>query len=238
MDSLTLPRTSFKENSFEIPQPPQFLIMIETVSPFEQSIWLSATSTPLPLSPLKPMDAYELFHLAESSDDISKIMDLLEPDKLLKCMWSYFQHCQQTAQKLEKEAQFQKGLANSLLGELQQLYVNEVLCPVIVKARRQDQQIMCFAWLVSNITIRPPNSIPPPTDSTTLYPTEMDYGGPSHPIIIVHNETTSTSLSPAPSSPTSSASSLRKRKGPAIPRWTSRYVQCMWTGLLNLGSLV
>ena len=118
MDSLALPRLPFKENFFEISQPPPFPIPIKTVSPFEQSIRLSATSALLPLSPLEPMEAYELFCLAENSDDISEILDLLEPDELLKHTWSYFQHCQQTTQKLEKEARFQKDLADSLLGEL------------------------------------------------------------------------------------------------------------------------
>ena len=60
------------------------------------------------------MDAYECFRLAENSDDISKILDLLESNELLLCTWSYFQHCQQTAQKLEKEARFQKDLAEDL----------------------------------------------------------------------------------------------------------------------------
>ena len=94
-----------------------------------------ATSTLLPPSPLELMEAYELFRLAENSDVISEILDLLEPDELLKCTWSYFQHCQQTTQKLEKEARFQKDLADSLLGELQQLNIDKVLHPVVVKAR-------------------------------------------------------------------------------------------------------
>ena len=64
------------------------------------------------------MDAYECFHLAENSDNISEILDLLEPNELLLRTWSYFQHCQQTAQKLEKEARFQKDLTKSLLENL------------------------------------------------------------------------------------------------------------------------
>ena len=64
------------------------------------------------------MDAYECFCLAENSDDISEILDLLEPNELLLRTWSYFQHCQQTAQKLEKEARFQKDLAEDLMTDL------------------------------------------------------------------------------------------------------------------------
>ena len=67
------------------------------------------------------------FHLAENSDDISEILDLLESNELLLHTWSYFQHCQQTAQKLEKEARFQKDLAESLLGDLRTLKINEIL---------------------------------------------------------------------------------------------------------------
>ena len=81
------------------------------------------------------MDTYECFHLAENSDDISEILDLLEPNELLLHTWSYFQHCQQTAQKLEKEAQFQKDLAGSLMGDLRTLKIDEILQPIIAKAR-------------------------------------------------------------------------------------------------------
>ena len=40
------------------------------------------------------MDAYELFWLSENIDDISKIVELLEPNPLMLRTWSYFGHCQ------------------------------------------------------------------------------------------------------------------------------------------------
>ena len=114
------------------------------------------------------MDAYECFHLTENSDDISEILDLLEPNELLLCTWSYFQHCQQTAQKLEKEARFQKDLAESLLGDLQTLKIDEILRPIIIKARREEQRLMRYA--------RPPSSI------CIITPTDTSITRPDNPI--------------------------------------------------------
>jgi hypothetical protein len=133
MDSLMPPRPPLKEDSFEMPL---FPITIDNASPFKQSIRLSPTSTPLPLSPLEPMEAHELFCLAENSDDISEILDRLEPNQLLLCTWSYFQHCQRTAHQLEKEARLQRNLADSLLGELRQLQIDKILRPVVLKSRQ------------------------------------------------------------------------------------------------------
>ena len=134
MESLIPPhKFPYKEDSFEN-SPATIPITINNASPSRQ---LSLTSIPLPPSPiaLKPMDAYECFHLAENSNDISEILDLLEPNELLLCTWSYFQHCQQTTQKLEKEARFQKDLTESLLGDLRMLKIDKILQPVIAKAR-------------------------------------------------------------------------------------------------------
>ena len=106
----------YKEDSFEN-SPATIPITIENASPLKTLRRLSPTSTPFPPSPTilnEQMDAYECFRLAENSDDISKILDLLESNELLLRTWSYFQHCQQTAQKLEKEARFQKDLAEDL----------------------------------------------------------------------------------------------------------------------------
>ena len=123
----------YKEDSFKN-SPATIPITNDNASPSRQ---LSLTSIPLPLSPitLEPMDAYECFYLAENSNNISEILDLLEPNELLLRTWPYFQHCQQTAQKLEKEAQFQKDLTESLLGNLRMLKIDEILQPVIAKAR-------------------------------------------------------------------------------------------------------
>jgi hypothetical protein len=88
MDSLAPPELPHQE----APQSPLFPVTIETPSPYEYPIDLSATSTPL--RPLEPMDAYKLFWLSENIDDISKIVELLEPNPLLLQLWSYFGHCQ------------------------------------------------------------------------------------------------------------------------------------------------
>ena len=130
----------YKEDSFEN-SPSTIPITVDNVSPLEILRELSPASILLPPSPTtlnEFMDAYECFCLTENSDNISEILDLLEPNELLLRTWSYFQHCQQTAQKLEKEARFQKDLAEGLMGDLRMLKIDEILRPVIAKARRED----------------------------------------------------------------------------------------------------
>ena len=63
MDSLAPPEPPFQETL----QSPLFPVTIETPSPYEYPINLSATSTPPSYNPLEPMDAYKLFHLSEKS---------------------------------------------------------------------------------------------------------------------------------------------------------------------------
>ena len=173
------------------------------------------------------MDAYECFRLAENSDDISEILDLLEPNELLLRTWSYFQHCRQTAQKLEKEVRFQKDLADGLMEDLRRYGIDEVLRPVIAKTRREDQRLTRFARPPSSIRIatqptitRPDNPTPDTSFSTFAKETPplFPVGGPSRPIVIVDDDTT------PPSSNSSSASSSKKRKGSPIHQLTSRYV--------------
>ena len=244
MDSLTLSHEfPYKEDSFEN-SPATIPITIENTSPLETLRRLSPTSTPLPPSPTTRnefMDAYECFHLAENSDDISEILDLLEPNELLLRTWSYFQHCRQTAQKLEKEVHFQKDLADGLMEDLRRYGINEVLRPVIAKARREDQRLTRFARPPSSICIttqptiaRPDNPTPDTSFSTFVGEISplVSMGGPSRPIVIVDDDTT------PPSSKSSSASSSRKRKGSPIRRPTSCYIRQMTTGLPNLGSSV
>ena len=124
MDSLAPPKLPHQET----PGSPSFPITVETPSPYEYLVDLSATSTPP--RPLELMDAFELFWLSENIDDISKIVELLEPNPLMLRTWSYFGHCQQTARELEKEVWYQKDSAKSLLEELQRLGIDEVLCPL------------------------------------------------------------------------------------------------------------
>ena len=244
MDSLT-PSCEFpyKEDSFEN-SPATIPIIIENASPLEILRRLSPTSTPLPPSPTTQnefMDAYECFCLAENSDDISEILDLLEPNELLLRTWSYFQHCRQTAQKLEKEVRFQKDLADGLMEDLRKYGIDEVLRPVITKARREDQRLTRFARPPSSIRIatqptiiRPNNPTPDTSFSTFAGETPLlpPVGGPNRPIVIDDDDTT------PPSSKSSSTSSSRKRKGSPIHRPTSSYVRQMTTGLPNLGSSV
>ena len=228
MDSLAPPNLPYQETL----QSPLFPVTVETPSPYEYPINLSATSTPPSHNPLEPMDAYELFHLYENIDDVNKILELLEPNKLLLWTWYFFQHCQQTVKKLEEEMWYQRNSTKDLLKELQKLKIDEVLHPLVAEARRLDQWATHFAWPTSPITIRLPACIPAPlTDTTTNYSTEQAIGGPSWPIIIVDDNTTT----PTPSS--SSGPSFKKRKGPANPWWTSSYVQHRWQESPNLGSL-
>ena len=112
MDSLAPPKLPHQET----PGSPSFPVTVETPSLYEYPVDLSVTSTPP--RPLEPMDAYELFWLSENIDDISKIVELLEPNPLMLRMWSYFGHCQWTARELEKEVRYQKDSAESLLDEL------------------------------------------------------------------------------------------------------------------------
>ena len=112
MDSLTPPKLPHSGT----PGSPSFPVTIETLSPYEYPVDLSATST-LP-RPLEPMDTFKLFWLSENIDDISKIIELLEPNPLMLRTWSYFGHCQRTTRELEKEVQYQKDSAESLLMEL------------------------------------------------------------------------------------------------------------------------
>ena len=217
MDSLTPPESPYQETL----QSPLFPVTVEVPSPYEYPINLLATSTPPSLNPLKPMDAYELFHLYKNIDNINRIVELLEPDKLLLRTWSYFMHCQQTMKKLEEEMQYQRNSADDLLEELQKLKINEVLCPLVAEARRLDQWATRFARPPSNITIRLPACVPaPPTDTTTNYSMEQDIGGPSRPIIVVDDDTTT-----LPTTLTSSSGPpFKKQKGPTT-RWTSSYVR-------------
>ena len=245
MDSLTPSREfPYKEDSFEN-SPATIPIIIENVSPLETLRRLSPTSTPLPPSPTtrnEQMEAYECFRLAENSDNISEILDLLEPNELLLQTWSYFQHCRQTTQKLEKEVRFQKDLADGLMEDLRRYGIDEVLQPVIAKARREDQRLTRFARPPSSIriatqsTITRPDNPTPNTSFSTLaeetIPPLSPVGGPNRPIVIIDDDTTPSS------SKSSSASSSRKRKGSLIHRPTSRYVRQMTTGLPNLGSSV
>ena len=139
MDSLAPPELPHQE----ILQSPLFPVTIETPSPYEYLVDLSTISTPP--RPLEPIDAYELFWLSENIDDISKIVELLEPNPLLLQLWSYFGHCQRTVRKLEEEARYQKDSAESLLMELQKLGIDEVLCPLITEARRLDRWATHFS---------------------------------------------------------------------------------------------
>ena len=184
MDSLAPPKLPHQET----PGSPSFPITVETPSPYEYPVDLSETSTPL--RPIEPMDAFELFWLSKNIDDINQIVELLEPNPLMLRTWSYFGHCQQTARELEKEVQYQKNSAKSLLMELRHLGIDEVLCPIIAEARRLDRWATRFARSgrdgpESPIVIRLPARAPTlptptlPTDSTTNYSTEADTGGPS-----------------------------------------------------------
>ena len=228
MDSLTPPEFPYQETL----QSPLFPVTMENPSPYEYPINLLATSTPPLHNPLEPMDTYELFHLYKNIDNVNKILELLEPNKLLLWTWYYFQHCQQTAKKLEEEMWYQRNSAEDLLEELWKLKIDEGLCPLVAEARWLDQWATRFAWPASPITIRLPAHVPAPlTETPTNYSMEQDTGGPSWPIVVINDETTT----PTPSS--SSGPSFKKRKGPATPQQTSTYIRHRWQETPNLGSL-
>ena len=79
MDSLAPPELPHQET----PGSPSFPITIETPSPYEYLVDLSATTTTTLPRPIEPMDAFELFWLSKNIDDISKIVELLEPNPLM-----------------------------------------------------------------------------------------------------------------------------------------------------------
>ena len=139
MDSLAPPELPHQET----PGSPSFPVTVETPSPYEYPVDLSATSTSP--RPIEPMDAFELFWLSENIDNINKIVELLEPNPLMLRTWSYFGHCQRTARELEKEVQYQKNSAESLLMELRHLGIDETLRPVIEEARRLQRRATRFA---------------------------------------------------------------------------------------------
>ena len=139
MDSLAPPELPRQGT----PGSPSFPITVETPSPYEYPVDLSEPSTPS--RPIEPMDAFELFWLSENIDDINQIVELLEPNPLMLRTWSYFGHCQRTARELEKEVQYQKNSAESLLMELRHQGIDEVLRPIIAEARRLDRRATRFA---------------------------------------------------------------------------------------------
>ena len=230
MDSLAPPELPHSGT----PGSPSFPVTVKTPSPYENLIDLSSTST-LP-RPIEPMDAFELFWLSENINDISKIMELLEPNPLMLWTWSYFGHCQRTARELEKEVRYQKDSTESLLMELRWLGIDETLCPLIVEARQLERWATRFARPASPITIWLPGRAPTlptptlPTDSTMNYSTEADTGGPSRLIVIVDDNTTT----PPTTSTSSSGPPFKKQWG--TPRCTSSYVRRKWQATPNLGS--
>ena len=220
MDSLAPPKLPHQET----PGSPSFPVTIETPSPYKYLVDLLEPSTPP--WPIEPMDAFELFWLSENIDDINQIVELLEPNPLMLWTWSYFGHCQRTARELEKEVQYQKNSAESLLMELRHLGIDEVLRPIIAEARRLDWWTTHFArsrpsgsespiiiWLPAPAPTLPTPTLP--TDSTTNYSTEADTGGPSRPIVIVDDDTTTLPTT----STSSSGPPFKKRRG--TPRRTS-----------------
>ena len=130
------------------------------------------------------------------------------------------------------------------------LKIDEILWPIIIKARREEQRLTQFARPPSSICIvtpsnmsatRPDNPIPDTSFSTfaggSISPLSHA-GGPSQPIIIIDNDTTPPPLNALSSLSSSSVSSSRKRKGLPIRQPTSCYVRRMTMGLPNLGSSV
>ena len=104
---------------------------LDVSSPFEITLRISATSTPLPSSPVYKLDANSLWKLADEDEGSSEIIDLIGDNDLVRRTWLHFQHCRHTAWRLEREARQQKEIADTLFEHLRMDGINEILRPMI-----------------------------------------------------------------------------------------------------------
>jgi len=91
---------------------------LDISSPFEITLQISATSTPLPSSPVYELNANSLWELAEKDEGTDEIIDFIGDNELVRRTWLHFQHCRHTAWRLEKEARQQKEIADTLFKHL------------------------------------------------------------------------------------------------------------------------
>jgi len=209
---------------------------LDVSSPFEITLRISATSTPLPSSPIYELDANRLWELADKDEGADEIIDLIGDNDLVRRTWLHFQHCRHTAWRLEREARQQKEIADTLFEHLRMDGINEILRPMI----RQTQSSY-FTAPSSTPPLSPPrpsNPMPPTDDSVSLA-TPSTPSSPCEegmdvrrPIIIVSDSSSESPTPSPPSSSSSSSSSSRKRAGSPLPQQQRglRHVRSMVAG--------
>jgi len=210
---------------------------LDVSSPFEITLRISATSTPLPSSPIYELDANGLWKLADEDEGSSEIIDLIGDNDLVRRTWLHFQHCRHTAWRLEREARQQKEIADTLFEHLRMDGINEILRPMIRQPRSSSTYFTAPSSTPPLSPTHPSNPMPPTDDSVSVAtpstPSSSFEEGTDvrRPIIIVSD---SSSESPTPSPPSSSSSSLspRKRAGSPLPRQRRglRHVRSMVAG--------
>jgi len=210
---------------------------LDISSPFEITLRISATSTPLPSLPVYELDANSLWELAEKDDGTDEIIDLIGDNNLVRWTWMHFQHCRHTAWRLEREARQQKEIADGLFEHLRMDGINEILHPMIRQPRSSSTTYFTAPSTTPPLSPSCPSNPMPPTDDSVspaipLTPSSSFEEGMNihRPIVIVSD---SSSESPTPSPPSSSSSSSsRKRAGSPLPRqrWGLRHVRSMVAG--------
>jgi len=105
-------------------------------SSFKITLQRSATSTPLPSSPIYKLDANSLFELSEKDGGSDDIIDFIGDNDLVRRTWMHFQHCRHTAWRLEREARQQKEIADTLF-EWTELTKYSVRCSNNLDRHRQ-----------------------------------------------------------------------------------------------------
>jgi len=195
---------------------------LDSSSPFEIMLQRSATSTSLPPSPsYDKMTPDKLFKLADNEGS-AEIIDLISDNNLVRWTWLHFQHCRHTAWRLEREAQQQKEIADTLFKHLRMDGIDEILRLMI----RQPSSPSTMYFTASSSTpplspLRPANPAPSTNNSVSLA-TPSTPSSPFEegmniqwPIVIISD---SSSKSPSPPSSSSSSTSSRKKAGSPLPR--------------------
>jgi len=201
---------------------------LDISSPFEITLRISATSTPLPSSPVYELDANSLWELADKGEGSDEIIDLIGDNDLVRRTWLHFQHCRHTAWRLERETRQQMEIADTLFEHLRMDGINELLRPMIRQPRSSSTTYFTAPSSTPPLSPSRPNNPMPPTDdsvslATPSTPSSSFEEGTNNqrPIVIVSD---SSSESPTPSPPSSSSSSSsRKRAGSPLPRQRQRF---------------
>ena len=198
---------------------------LDVSSPFEITLRISATSTPLPSSPVYELDANSLWELADKDEGADEIIDLIGDNDLVQRTWLHFQHCRHTAWRLEKEARQQKEITDTLFEHLRMDGINEILRPMIRQPRSLSTTYFTAPSSTPPLSLTCPNNPMPPTDDSVSLATpsspltSFEEGmNVQRPIVIVSDSSSESPTPSPPSSSSSSSSSLKKRAGSPLPR--------------------